>query len=377
MNEPSVVIHTMLRDEDNLIKDFILHHITLGFKHIYIHDDNSKIPVKEHVNELPNDVQQKITVIRIDFDILNEKQLKENNFYDDDIFQTCGEYKQRYLQTYFTKLYNKVAEWCYYCDVDEFIYLKNDVTIFDVINKYNTYDSIYIPWLMFGSSYYFEQPNGSVIDTFKFHADKYNFAGKSIVRLSSVKNIPFLSTHLIHKPNSYIMDYFDKPYDANNDIHICHYNIQSIQTYLKRKMRHEIGTKGGHMISIDSLLSNLVSYNDIIECDMSKYSKQQFVHNDNNDVIKKQFPLVYSCDGKIFATYNKRSQMYFITAGDLSHDDMTDIMNKKKTIKISYEYDLFGGNEIEKFINLNQGFKMLKRDDIMYMYINMNPSCVL
>jgi len=366
----------MLRDEDNLIKDFVLHHIMLGFEHIYMYDDNSKVPVTQYIDKLPNDIQQKVTVTKINFNILDKNELIENDFYDENIFLKCGEYKQRYLQTYFTKIYNDVSEWCYYCDVDEFIYLKNEITIFDIINKYDTYDSIYIPWLIFGSSYYFSQPCGSVIDTFKFHDKNYDHSGKSIVKMSSIKNMPILTPHHINKHNSFIINKFKKPYDANNDIHICHYNIQSMQTYIRRKMRHEIGIKGGAIISVSRLLHNLVAFNHITQCDMTKYSKLLGRYNEqNNDIISKQFPIAYAYNGQIFAAYNKRSNIYFMTTEHISYDDILHIAHK---IKFIYESDLLKNiDEIEKFKKLNPVTNFLCHDDVMYMYVNTNPSCVL
>lgn len=372
MTTHRLIIHTMLRDEDNLVKDFILHNIiNIGIDHIYMYDDGSKIPVENHVKKLPDDIQQKVTVIRIDFDILNKDDLIENNFYDDEIFSTCGEYKQRYLQTYFTKLYGDTAEWCFYCDVDEFIYLKDGITIQDVIEKYSNYDSIYIPWLIFGSSYHFSQPEGSVLDTFKFHANNYDNAGKSIVRMSAMKNTPFLTTHHIKKQNSYVIDCFKKPYDPNNDIHICHYNTQSMQMYIKRKIRHEVGNKGGHMISVDGLLFYMVSFNDITQCDMSKYSKKLGLYNKkNDDIVKRKFPLIYSLDGKKFAIYSGESKMYFITTNHISYDDLSDVVNNKNKIIMSYKDELLNQQEFNEFKKLNPAFKVLSDDIILYMYLN-------
>lgn len=372
MTYHKLIIHTMLRDEDNLIKDFVLHHINnIGFDHIYMYDDKSTTPVETYIKQLSTSIQQKVTIIRIDFNILDKHELIKNNFYDPDIFSACGEYKQRYIQTYFTKLYGDVAEWCFYCDVDEFIYLKDGVTIYDIINKYDKYDSIYIPWLIFGSSFHYSQPIGSVLDTFKFHASRYDHAGKSIIRLSSMKNIPFLTTHHINKLNSYVINCFEKLYDDNNEIHVCHYNTQSMQTYIKRKLRHEVGNKGGHMISVDSLLYYMVSFNDVTKCDMSKYSKLLGLHNEkNNDIAKKKFPLIYSLNGITFAIYNKESQMYFMTTEHISYDDLKQIADGKNKISMLYEDELIIQQDYDKFKKLNPGFKALNDEMILYLYLD-------
>ena len=370
-----LIIHTMMKDEDNLIYDFVMHHIlNIGFEHIYIYDDNSIVSIQDHIKIMPPDVQQKVTVIRIDFDILNKNDLIKNNFYDEDIFIKCGKYKQKYIQTYFTKNNYEKAEWCFYCDADEFIYLKENVNIHDILTKYDDYNSIYIPWLIYGSSYYYkeeEQKNRSVLEMFRLHSEKYDNSGKSIVKMASIKDIIFTTTHFIHNTKPYVLNYFGKPYDTDNDIHICHYNIQCIQTYIRRKLRHEIGNKEGHVISVNGLLFNVVSFNDISQCNMLKY--YQYIHPQyviNIIDLKKEHPVIYAYNKIKFAVYNKKLKMYFMTTENITYEDLDDILNNKNKITMLYEDDLFDQKEVNEFKKLNPGLKVLDKDTMMYIYFN-------
>ena len=70
-------IFTMNKCEEN-INEWIVHHILLGFEHIYIYDDNSKIPISNTILELPEYFKKKITIYRLDheYEVNKNKNVK-------------------------------------------------------------------------------------------------------------------------------------------------------------------------------------------------------------------------------------------------------------------------------------------------------------
>ena len=64
----------MAKDEDHIINEWIVHHILLGFEHIYIYDDQSNYPISERIKELPECIQEKVTVYFFGFAVLLPQQ---------------------------------------------------------------------------------------------------------------------------------------------------------------------------------------------------------------------------------------------------------------------------------------------------------------
>ena len=86
----------------------------------------------------------------------------------------------------FVKSYKTISKWCLFIDCDEFLYLKND-NLIDLMNSYDNYDSIYIPWLMYSNSYFIDIFDGLIINNLTYHSNKYDEYGKSITKLSKIK----------------------------------------------------------------------------------------------------------------------------------------------------------------------------------------------
>ena len=63
-----VALFTNARDEDNIL-EWVVHHIGLGFDHIYIIDHLSEIPLKTVLQKLPS---ERVTTVRVDEPIINK-----------------------------------------------------------------------------------------------------------------------------------------------------------------------------------------------------------------------------------------------------------------------------------------------------------------
>jgi hypothetical protein len=254
-------IHTTARDEDNIINEWIVHHILLGFEHIYIYDDNSIIPISDTVKILPDWIQKKLTIYRLTFD----------NFVDDEIINT--EYmdfyktknfdnKQIFIISYFIFKHRHLINWCYFCDVDEFIYLKDHENINDFLNNYKNVTNLLIPWILYGTSYIVENTYKEhlIMDYNRYHRITYCddfYAGKSITNLNEEFDI--FNYHIITKNNLYYI--YCKTEIFNLPIHINHYQKIDVKTYLKRKLRNDIGNSNMNKREATHLFKMLVEDN--------------------------------------------------------------------------------------------------------------------
>ena len=255
------IIQTTLRDEEQIVNEWIEHHLKLGFEHIFIYDDASKIPLSTTIQKLSQCIQDKLTIIRLDFDFFNDEDLKLSNIYDERLIQVKNirNNKQKYIMNFFLKKFKYASDWCFFGDVDEFICLNKLDNLDNLLSSYENYDSLYIPWLMYGTSYFIDLPKGSIRDSFVYHTPNYSKIGKSICKIEKINCID--NCHLIGK-NVYYLNHETKV--GNIKIHINHYNKIDVKTFLRRKLRPEIGIVLNNRRSPENILEMLLDKNDNI-----------------------------------------------------------------------------------------------------------------
>jgi hypothetical protein len=219
------------RDEENL-KEWIVHHVLLGFNKIIIFDHKSIIPIKSLFQPL----QKKVEII----DCNLEKEVKIK------------------LMNEATKIAIKQKlDWFIYLDADEFIILNNINNIHDFIQLYKENDLIGLNWVMFGTNFHEKTPNGLIIENYTKVENKFlNKPIKSFVKTNQIINANNPHFYLMKNPNKMIsIDYkiLTKPYSFYenklnfNEVsgYIAHYVHQSKETYIKRKInrpRDDTGT---------------------------------------------------------------------------------------------------------------------------------------
>jgi hypothetical protein len=76
-------ICTIVKDEEHILNEWIIHNILLGFQHIYIYDVLSIIPVEEIIKDLDESIKNKITIFPIDIDFHNSKDFISSIYYDE------------------------------------------------------------------------------------------------------------------------------------------------------------------------------------------------------------------------------------------------------------------------------------------------------
>jgi hypothetical protein len=316
----NVIIQTTVQNENHIIIEWIEHNIKLGIDHIYIYDDCSDISLNTYLCiHLKKEYIDKITIFRINYNVFTEYEVANSD----------NNNKQLHIMNHFICHYKHVSKWCLFCDVDEFININNDNTmkITTFMEQYEHSNGIFIPWLNFGSSYHINQPEGSICKKFKCHNSTYDLNGKSLCKLDILNKITDS-----HKIVDNLIIFTEK-------IPIClnHYQICSIKTYLKRKLRYEFGSDFGILRSPLYLYNNMLSYNGI-NYNMTNIYVDILV-NDNQPIFTKNTLITFNF-------LKKLSQ-----SDSLRYMTLIELFKNNKFIEFKKKYDCSIRKIIRLFIN--------------------------
>ncbi len=251
------------RDEKN-IKEWVAHHLLLGFDKIIIFDHKSKNPIKDELNNFDNRVE-----------VVNVSFLKLP------------------IKIYLMKISAKIArnlnmDWMLYLDADEFLVLNNKYKgVKQLLSEFNHADALAINWLMFGSNNLEKEPDGLIIDNYTKSNLILNDHVKTFVRPNRIINIV--------NPHFYIISDKFRVIGINNKIllnnlhknntgleynqaraYIAHYVNQSEETFTKRKLNLPNDDQGKMRIFNENDIKNIHNqFNDIENFDVkNKYSEK-------------------------------------------------------------------------------------------------------
>jgi glycosyltransferase involved in cell wall biosynthesis len=146
----SVSIVAMFKNETNIIKDWIDHHLAEGVEHFYLIDNGSTDDTSRKISRYSN----YITLIK------DARKMETGT-------QTF------LLNHYYLNKIKSESEWLIICDIDEYIYSrKNQAKIIDVLNILPpNVEKIWIPWKCFGSNGHTTQPKDVIRAFTKRKAD--------------------------------------------------------------------------------------------------------------------------------------------------------------------------------------------------------------
>ena len=219
----SVCLFTNARDEKN-IKEWATHHLLVGFSQIIIFDHKSKIPLQDVFCNF----DKRVEIIDVSY-LNNNIKIKLMNI-------ACEIARRLNM------------DWMIYLDADEFFILnKKYVGVKHLLADFNHADALSINWLMFGSNFLKNEPDGLIID---------NYTKSNLYLSSHVKTFarPNRIVNVIN-PHFYIMKHSNRIFGINNKLivkdyykndiqvtfneaiaYIAHYVNQSEETFIKRKI---------------------------------------------------------------------------------------------------------------------------------------------
>jgi len=238
-----VVLFANARDEKH-IREWAAHHLLLGFDKIIIYDHKSIVPLKEVFKNF----DKRVFII--------------------DASKHEGPVKI-FLMNYSVGIAKKLkVDWMIYLDADEFIIFNDaNMNVKSFLDNYNHAHSLAINWLMFGSNYLINDPDGLILENYTKSELLMNEHVKSFVRPNEI--IQASNPHFYHiKKNVHMYDILSRrikePYAKNSmnlnfyqiTAYIAHYITQCEESFIQRKCRPTDDT-GGIKNTIDNNFNDL------------------------------------------------------------------------------------------------------------------------
>lgn len=227
----------MFKNESWIIKEWIEHYISEGVNHFYLIDNGSNDDYESKIQSYMN----KITLVK------DPSRLEKNT-------------QSMHFKNHFLNIIKKETEWIIVCDIDEYIYARNNYKkISDKLNSINNnIEKIWLPWKIFGSNGHIKQPS-NIKKSFIKREDSMSSKkkdlghGKCISRTRNIinfgtcgHNIQINGNNKEYLSNGEELDKFE--YNENNlnklDLHLNHYMLLSEEYYLEIKCKRGGGESG-------------------------------------------------------------------------------------------------------------------------------------
>lgn len=273
--EYTLVITTIVKDEDDYLLEWVSFHKVIGVDHIVIYDNSEQSQVSKVLGKF------------IDVGFV-------------EIISYPG--KARQLEAYLDSIsrFKNRTEWLITLDLDEFLMplQYNDIKHFLREIPFHT-SQVLVSWLIYGSNGQVNKTNGLVLERFKKHADEtLRWDYKPIVRPERVVsiNIPHYFEVIGKTTNEYNKRFWIYPYATNKlspinrprKIRINHY-------YTKSKEEFSIKRSKG--------FADKTSFLNIVR------NKEDFIKQDRNELsdetMKKWIPKVKKIMEKFGVEYNE------------------------------------------------------------------------
>lgn len=165
MNNRTIAICAILKDEHQYLKEWIDYHFDIGVDQIYLYED---VTSKTHAD------------IVKDYD--NVHLMSMGDFID---IEHCLE-KQRDTYNKFIETYRDIIDYAFFIDLDEFVFFADGYDMDNLIEMCDEYGSVLLPWKHYGACGYIDNPKTDVITTYdKFIEIKIDRKNKFACMLSS------------------------------------------------------------------------------------------------------------------------------------------------------------------------------------------------
>lgn len=237
-----VGLFTNVRDEKH-IREWAIHHLLLGVHCIIIFDHKSKTPIRDDLEKIDKRIR-----------VINASNIHNN-------------VKMRLMNVATIIAKKKQLDWMIYLDADEFIILNPPYAyIPQLLHANGPYaHSLAINWVMFGSNFLKNDPDGLVLENYTRCDETLNAHVKSFVRPREIIKATNPHYYNIKNKNKYytLNRTILRPEYCFNDCklhytavpaYIAHYVNQSEETYMNRKSlpRDDTGTDR-HLVTFSEL----------------------------------------------------------------------------------------------------------------------------
>lgn len=231
-----IALVSIVKNEDDYLKEFVNYYIDLGFDHIYIYNDDSdnhpSLFLEKEIKE------GYITIIEVipEYIEINNKNVKYFTKYQNSVYSEA------------IKIYNEY-DWLAFFDLDEFLEIKINKRLKELLNEYMDYPAIGINWVIYGANGQFKKESGTVIQRFKYNNNKEEKINPHIKTILQPKLCIENNAYFKYDPHSIISDNnnfitidFEKnringpfnPKGTDNIAIINHFCTKSYEEFIKR-----------------------------------------------------------------------------------------------------------------------------------------------
>lgn len=190
----------MVKDEQLFIKEWVDHHLGLGFDSIFIYEDYGS---KSHKD------------IFKDYDNVIIRSIEDTNI-DSKHYNTCKGQIQC-MKLFLQELkQNNEYDWCLFTDCDEFLMFEDGYDLNRLCEEFKDYTGVLLAWKMYNANKHIKRPIGNVMDNYtqviEFDDNKgidgnTHYNKKSFVNIRLAKDF---------KTNHIIFDVVDTEFNNNS-----------------------------------------------------------------------------------------------------------------------------------------------------------------
>ena len=240
-----VVICAIAKNEHLYINDWVKHHLSLGFDHIYLFD-NDNILSSFVGNYIDRAFADKITIFNVRGIKLRDLQVKCYNIF----------YRENH---------NEFA-WCAFIDIDEYIVLRDWSNIHEFLSdrRFNNYSTIRLKWHLYGDDNVIKRDVSiPVINFFKnvITDNAISHQGKAILRGGLDSNRIHILDHFtkidggvkdacLPSGEPCFSDYRIEEY-YDDSAYVNHYMTKTLDEFLNQKLGRGDAIFDKRMISLD------------------------------------------------------------------------------------------------------------------------------
>ncbi|WP_177202224.1 glycosyltransferase family 2 protein [Methylobacterium sp. ap11] len=239
-----------VKDEQDIIGEWIAFHIASGFEHVYIIDNGSSDNTRKIIQSYEQD--GRVTYL----------------------FQPTGTPAD--FSTLFIKNYGEKYRWMAFIDADEFLYPSAGGDVRAALSQYEDVAGVGIYWQIYGSSGHNTKPEGLTIDNFTKRArpDYYLHRHvKSIVNPAKV--IQPLGSHIFKLDGIFVDEqhrllhdgpphgYYDEMSPSHSILRINHYHVRSREQYDRKRKRGYFGVDDSKLQASDERFEHMWQAHDM------------------------------------------------------------------------------------------------------------------
>lgn len=183
MNTNMKVVCAIIKDEHIFLKEWIDHHLSIGFDYIYLYEDKES---KSHESIVQHYDNVFLRRYETDSQIQELLHLQGNSR------------RQLVLYSWFCETYQKQYDWVAFIDLDEFIFFEDGWSLDKLCDAFESHSSVLLYWKMMGASGHIKRPFCGVKEAYTKNVpllecdDKWCY--KSLVNLKKYQGLEDLHT---------------------------------------------------------------------------------------------------------------------------------------------------------------------------------------